>query len=399
MMNKRWTALFFGQVHIEVTGQNTERFINRCMENNISVTNIRRTNGNSIACTVQAEDVRKLRPLLRQSDCKLHILKKDGLPFFFKKILSKKGFLSGLLLFVVILFVLSNMLWRIDVIGATPKIEHDIRQVLEDIGVEPGAFQFKLPPPEDIQYAISDRVNKVAWVGASLNGTTYTFRVVEKEIPEEQKALTPRNLVADKEAVIHDIYVEQGKALVKENDYVQKGDVLIAGTIGDEDHKKVVPAKGKVRGETWYESRVTVPLETRLETNTGESYTKHTLAFFGVRIPFWGFSGPDFHQYRVKTKEIPLRIFGWTLPITYETTTYLESEQVKRTYSRKEAIQKAKQLGRKALKKKLSKDDHIRSEKILRRSRERGKVKVLIHYTVIEHITKEQPLLENKETE
>ncbi|HET7657961.1 MAG TPA: sporulation protein YqfD, partial [Bacillales bacterium] len=213
------------------------------------------------------------------------------------------------------------------------------------------------------------------------------------------KGLTPRNLVAKKEAVIYDIYVEQGKAVVQQDEYVQKGDVLISGTIGDEKHQKIVPAKGKVLGETWYESEAAVPLVTELKTYTGKSYTKHILNVFGWSIPFWGFSGHKFNEFVVESKKMPLKFLKWTLPVTYETKTYKETKRIKRKYTQTEALAAAKKLTKKDLLARLNKKDHILSEKVLRESIENGKVKVLMHYTVIENIAKEQPLIEPKETE
>lgn len=396
-MDKRWLELFFGQVQIEVSGRRAEQFINRCLEHEISISNIKRTDKTTIICTVQSEDVRKLRPLLRQSDCKLHIVKRKGLPFFLRRMTFKKGFVAGMVLFVAVLFVLSNMVWRVEIKGTDPQTAYEIRQVLHNIGVERGKFQFQLPSRDDIQYAVTNRVNKVSWVGVGINGTTYTLDVVKKEIPDKEKGLTPRNLVASKEAVVQNIYVERGKAMVQPDDYVKKGDVLISGVIGDEDRQKVVPAKGKVTGETWYESRVSVPLETGLKTYTGKNYKKHAIYLFGLRIPVWGFSGPDFNQYDIKTKKTPLKFLGWTLPVTYEKKTYLQTDQVKRTYSEKKAFREAKTLAKKDLLKKLDGNDKIISEKVLRESVENGKVKILMYYTVIEDIAVEQPLIESKE--
>ncbi|HEX6922659.1 MAG TPA: sporulation protein YqfD [Bacillales bacterium] len=399
-MDKRWLNLFFGQVRIEVRGRRAESFMNRCIEHGISITNISRTGEQSIVCTVQSEDVRKLRPLLRESDCKLHIVGRKGLPFFIKRMSFKKGFIAGLILFASLLFVLSNMLWSIEIKGAEPETEHEIRQLLDKMGVERGKFQFSLPSKENMQHAITDRIDDVAWVGVSLNGTTYKFNVLEKEIPEEEEALTPRNLVAGKEAVIHNIYVEQGAAKVQPDDYVQKGDVLISGIIGeDKKHRKVVPAKGKVWGETWYESEITVPLVTELKTYTGKNYTKHKLKVFGFSIPIWGFSEPDFKKYDIKTKSTPVKFLGWTLPISYETQTYLQTDIAKRKFNKKQALAEAKRLGKKDLRKKLDKKDKIKSQKVLRKSVENGKVKVMMYYTVIEEITVEQPLINTKETE
>lgn len=398
-MDKRWLDLIVGQVTLEVSGRRAEQFINRCLENEVSISNIKRTGKESIVCIVQSEDVRRLRPLLRQSDCKFRIIHRRGMPFFLKNLSFRKGFVAGMILFMAILFVLSNMLWRIQIVGADPKTAHEIRQVLKSMGVERGKFQFSLPAKENIQYQIAHQLDQVAWVGANLSGTTYKFHVLEKETPKREKELSPRNLVATKEAVIYDIYVEQGKAMVQPDQYVRKGDVLISGTIGEGDHSKVVPARGKVLGETWYESQATVPLKTELKTYTGKSYTKYAIQFFGFRLPIWGFFGPDFSHYDVKTKRVHLKFLGFKLPVAFETRNVLQTKKTKRTYTRQQAVEVAKKLAKKDLLKKLGQKDRIKSEKVLRETVENGTVKVEMHYTVIENIAEEQPLIQSKETE
>lgn len=398
-MNKRWLALFFGQVQMTVTGERAEAFINRCLENEVAISNIRRIKQNQISCTVAAYDVRRLRPLLRQSYCRLHIVKRSGLPFFLTRLSFHKGFVAGLFIFVSVLFLLSNIVWRVQITGADPKTTHEIREQLEKMGVTPGKFQFLLPAKEDLQYAITDKLNDVAWIGAKLKGTTYQFRVLEKEIPKKEKGLTPRNLVAKKEAIIYNIYVEQGKAAVQQDEYVKKGDVLISGTIGNENHQKIVPAKGKVLGETWYDSEAAVPLKREFKSYTGQDHTKHFIKVFGFAIPVWGFSGNSFKSYDVITKTKPFKFLKWTLPVSYEKKIYKQTVTTRKLYTKKEALAAAKRLTKKDLLAKLNEKDKILSEKVLRDSVENGKVKVLMHYTVIENIAKEQPLIEPKETE
>ena len=41
--------------------------------------------------------------------------------------------------------------------------------------------------------------------------------------------------------------------------------MLVSGLIGSEEEKQKVGAKGKIYGETWYKSTVTVPLETSFD--------------------------------------------------------------------------------------------------------------------------------------
>jgi similar to stage IV sporulation protein len=396
-MDKHWAKLFFGQVRIKIIGSRIERFLNRCLKEEVDIWNIRRTGENSVVCSVKLEDFKKVRTLLKQTGCKLRVIDRKGTPFLLRKLSTKSGFVSGMFIFVCILFLLSNLVWDVEVNGADPQVEHEIRQVLNDLDVKKGKFQFTLPPPEELQFQITQRLDSVTWIGAKLQGTTYTFSVVEKQLPREKEALTPRNLVSDTEAVVTDIYVEQGTPKVEPNDFVQKGDVLVSGNIGGEDGGKVVPAIGKVMGETWYVSEVNVPLDSTLKTYTGETYTKHAVTVFGFRIPIWGFSEPEFKKYDVETTETPLRFLKWTLPVAYEKTIYRQTEKVKREYTEKEAIKVAKQIGKTDLKEKLEKKAKIISENILRQSVENGKVMLKMRYTVIENISVPKNLIQQGE--
>ncbi|HET7628419.1 MAG TPA: sporulation protein YqfD [Bacillales bacterium] len=398
-MDKHWMDKAFGQVRIIVRGRRTEQFMNRCLEHNITLSNIVSRDASTIECTLPAGQIKEIRPLLKHSDCRFHIVERRGIPFFIRRLSFKKGFVVGMIVFAAVLFVLSNMLWRVEIQGADPQTEQEISEVLQKLGVQPGKFIFSLPPEEDIQQEIAASVEKVSWVSLKIKGTTYQFDVVEKELPKKEKALTPRNLVAEKEAIIHDIYAEKGKPVVEPEDYVQKGDVLISGVIGGEERNKRVAAKGKVWGETWYESKVTLPLTTELKTHTGNSYVKRSLELFGFRLPYWGFAGPDFRHYDTRTKTTPLKFLQWELPIRFVKETLYETKRTKRTYSKKQAVAKARSVGKHDVLQKIGPGGKILSEKVLRETVENGKVKVFLYYTVIENIATEQPLIDNKETE
>lgn len=72
------------------------------------------------------------------------------------------------------------MLWKIDITGANPETEHQIRQHLNQIGVKKGRLQFTMLTPEKIQQALTKRVENITWVGIELNGTALHMKVVEK---------------------------------------------------------------------------------------------------------------------------------------------------------------------------------------------------------------------------
>lgn len=72
------------------------------------------------------------------------------------------------------------MVWKIDIKGANPETEHQMRKHLDEIGVQKGRFQFLMGTPEKIQKSLTANIQSITWVGVELNGTTFQMKVVEK---------------------------------------------------------------------------------------------------------------------------------------------------------------------------------------------------------------------------
>ncbi|MBM6619257.1 sporulation protein YqfD [Bacillus suaedaesalsae] len=393
-MKNQWTIFFSGHVKVKIVGKGIERFINQCVRENIVVWEVTRLTDFSITCSLHLKDIHKLRRVVRNSSCKLTFEGGRGLPFLFQKALYNIGFVAGAISFIFILFILSNMVWGIEIEGAEPETEYKIRKELDAIGVEKGKFQFVLKDVNEIQKHLSETINAITWVGVELNGTTYHFQVVEKTQPKEQEFFSPRHLVARKEAVISNMFIEEGQAVVTVNDFVRKGDLLVSGFIGKEGQTEVVSARGKVMGETWWDAKVEVPLKTTLNVLTGKTKTTHYFQLFSLNIPFWGFGKHEFKQVETTYQEKPFYFISWKLPIGYNKKIIRESETVERTYTKEEAIKVGIEDGRKDLKKSLSEDAVIKGEKILQQSVESGKVKLLLLYNVIEEISAVQPIIQ-----
>ena len=295
-MKNNWTNEISGYVRLGIDGAYPERFLNRCIENRIDVWGIKRISDEKIICYMKVEDAKKIRPLLRMTNCKVTFSHRHGLPFFMKRMTKRAGFVTGIIVFLLLLFVFSNMVWRVDVKGASPQVEHELRQVVEQMGIKRGTFQFSLPTVEVIQRDVTELVKGATWIGVRQKGTTFEFEVVEQQLPEEVERYSPRHLIAKKEAIIHKIFVEHGQAQVVPNDFVRKGDLLVSGFIGKEDseEKELVPAKAVVLGEVWYKSDVIVPLESSFTALTGEKKAKHSVSIYGFDIPVWGFGKHTF---------------------------------------------------------------------------------------------------------
>ncbi len=393
-MKNLWTNTFSGYTRIKIVGNYAELFLNKCIHEKISIWQIRRVGNEVIVCYVALVDVKRLRPIVKATKVKVYFIERKGMPFLFKKMLSRIGFVGGLISFITILFLLSNMVWNVTIEGASPKVEHQLSKVIQELGIKKGKFLFLLPNVEEIQKLATSKIDAATWIGVTLNGTTYHFRVVEQTLPEKQPPVSDRHLVAKKKAIIHDIFVEQGQGKVAPNDFVNKGEVLISGFIGKEGDLQLAPAKGKVLGEIWYKSKVSVPLVNKFSTLTGEKKTQYSLTFFNVSIPIWGFGKPQFSEYEINDNQNRLRFLKWELPIQYNRTSFLEKETQIREYSKEEALRIASSMAKEELLKKLGENAVIKGEKVLHETVTNGKVKLMIHYQVIEDITVPQPIIQ-----
>ncbi|GCD81797.1 sporulation protein YqfD [Parageobacillus thermoglucosidasius] len=381
-MKNQWMNLLAGSVRVKAQGKGVERLINACVRNDIAVWNVKKHGDHIATFFILLKDVRRLRVVARKSDCKLYFVGKAGFPFFCKNMLTNFGVFLGICFFLAIVFVLSNMIWGIDIKGAKPETEYRILKELKQMGVEKGALQFFIDDPETIQKKLIDRINTITWIGVELRGTTFYFQVVEKNEPKETKKTGGRYLVAKKEAVITDMFVEKGQPLVSINDHVTKGQLLVSGIIEKEEQL----ARGKIFGETWYKSTVVLPLEATFQVLTGKYMEKHYIAVKNISLPIWGFQKPAFRHYEIDRLKRPFRFWKWDLPIYYERVVFRETQEAKRSYTWAEALAKAKELARKELKAKLPEDAMIKGEKVLHQAKENGKVRVELHYQVIENI-------------
>lgn len=394
-MKNQWTMYLKGKVLVKAEGLGTERFLNRLTRSGLSVWNVKKIGTKAVVFYIQLEDLSQFRKIARNFEGRITFLEGSGGPFIGKRLIKNSGLLAGVFAFLVLLAILSNMVWGIEISGASPEMEHAIRKELKNMGIQKGKLQFFLDDVDSIQRKLTSRVEGITWVGVHLNGTTYHFQVVEKTEPKKKKTTGPQDLVAKKKAVIVKMFVEKGQPVVKRNQYVQKGQLLVSGLIGNEEQPKEVASKGKVWGETWYKSSVELPLNTTFQVYTGKEKRIYFLKVGKFHIPVWGWWKKE--SYKLTAQEEnrqPIKFFKWNLPIEWGQTIEREYKMVDRRYTVKQAIKEANILARKDLKKHLQPDAQITGEKILHQRIENGKVMITVYFQVIEDIAKGQPIIQ-----
>ncbi|MGP7819046.1 sporulation protein YqfD [Niallia sp. 01092] len=391
-MKNHWIEFFTGIITVKVTGKGLERLLNQLMRNDISVWNVKKHGTKTITFQMNLRKIKELRPIIRGSGCKIEFQHKSGAPFLYKRLMKNSGFVIGIFLFFGLVFALSNMVWGIEIKGANPATEYKIRKQLDKMDIKIGKFQFFNKELDAIQAELTNSINDITWVGVELKGTTYHFQVVEKNEPEKIEKTSPQNLIAKKKATIVTYFIEEGEKVFNVNDVVKKGQLLVTGTIGKDENTRIVAAKGKIWGETWYKSDVTIPLESKFQVFNGNEKQKHYVKIADIHIPIWGFGKIKYKKYELEENERKIKFLKWDLPIYMVNKTYREKEEVIRTYTKKEAVEKGKEMARKDVLAKIGEDGKIKEEKILRQTIKNGKVIITIDYTTIENIAKEQPI-------
>jgi similar to stage IV sporulation protein len=395
-MKNHWILFLSGILTVKITGKGLERFINTFTRNGLTIWDVKRQGVQSLTFKMKLTDVKKIRMIVKGSGCKVHFLKREGAPFLLKKLFQNSGLLVGAILFILVILMLSNMVWGINVKGADPATEYKIYKELDKMGIKVGKLQLFVDNVESIQQQLSDNIEEITWVGVELKGTTYHLQVVEKNEPKQPEYFSPQNIVAKKKAVIVDMFVEEGKAVVNINDIVQEGQLLVSGLIGKEGESLQVPAKGEIWGETWYKSVVELPLKSTFQVYNGNEKSKYYLKIANYKIPIWGFGKIEYKEYETESNENRINFIKWELPVSFISEAHREREEETRIYSKEEAFQVAKERAKADIKSRLPEDAIIKGENVLRQSIDSGKVTISIHFQIIENIGEGQPIIQGE---
>ncbi|MFC4558853.1 sporulation protein YqfD [Virgibacillus kekensis] len=394
-----------GYVTVSVKGNHPELFFQSCIENDIHVWNIKKDSEQHCSGNIKLADVKRLKKIRRGTNYKLTFTNRKGYPFIIRKYTGRKEIMISLLLSIALVFFLSNIIWEVRITGVPKDLEKKISKQLTAYGIHQGTWTFSVEPPSDIQQKLINDIPELLWVGVHQKGTSYILEGVEKTIVKEEVPEGPRNLVATKKGVIEYMYVSQGLPMVKVNDYVEPGDILVSGRLGipekDEDkkddkkkdkHFKLVAAEGDIIAKTWYETEVTVPLKVKHELLTGEHETKYHLRISDLDIPIWGFGTPEFNDIQRERDTKELYFLKWKLPISIIETTLSEKRYHSVKRNKQEAIEEGIEQAKKELQLQLGPEAKIVSENILHETTENGKVKLILYMSVEEDIAKAEPI-------
>lgn len=281
-----------GYLLVRLQGFSPERFLNLCMANQIEIWELRNIQG-FYQFYMTLDGYRRVRPLVRKAQVRLKVLGRFGLPFFLYRNRKRKLYGAGIAAFFVILFVMSQFIWNITLDGNYRFTDDTLLHYLDSQDIRYGILKSKIDC-DSLEESIRSQYPEIIWVSARVSGTRLMIKVKENEvmaaIPEKDEE--PRDLVADKDGVITSMIVRKGKAQVSVGDTVEKGQVLVSGTIpiyNDAEelvNSQYVRADADIRVQTKISYSEQVPRLTAERVDTGRKRHGIQIRLFSCSVTF-----------------------------------------------------------------------------------------------------------------
>lgn len=221
-----------GYLKIQILGYSPERFLNLCSHQKINLWDLN-VKDRIYEMKISVKDFLRLKPIIRKTKTKVKVVERYGFPFFLQKYKTRHFLFSGFLMGILFLLFMSTFVWKIEIDGNIRCSDEEIRRFLKTIDVSEGKSKKDISC-EKIVELMRKNFEDVIWVSASMDGVELKIEVKEnmdRVYEEETKDSPPMDIVAEKDGMITSIITSKGKPMVKAGDVVQKGDILVSGSI------------------------------------------------------------------------------------------------------------------------------------------------------------------------
>ena len=312
-------GLFLGRVEFCGIGGFQERFVSELLENGIKLRKVK-ASGGRITGVISPLNYRLAAVIARKYGVRLRAGKRKGLYFSALRYSRRAGLYAGFMVFGTILSIGQATVADIRITGDGP--EAQIVEILEECGITRGVSSHGLDCSLAEQRIMLE-VENVAWVDVSCVGSRVSVNV-ESGTPKPDIIADdqPCNIISVRDAMVVGTVVRKGQAVTQIGSGVQKGGLLVSGTVADGSGELLyLHANAEVIGEFTETREFFVPYNETVKIADGELTQFRYLAFGEDVYPlFWGQAYAEDSLYSEQT-EI-LDIFGAETPFRLITGTF-----------------------------------------------------------------------------
>lgn len=364
------------KIKIEIIGKNPDYFLKEIIKKNINIYNLEK-NYKSIKLIINTDDFKTIKKI--KTTYKIKVIEKYGILKLYDYLKKYNLLLLFMIIGIIINILLSNIIFKVEVIHPNKELVKIIYKDLNDLGLK--KYHFKINKNKVKEKLLEKEKNKIEWLEIENIGTKYIIRLEEKKLNKKEKVCRARHIISKKQAIVYSIESSSGEIIKKKNDYVEKGEILISGFIHNKE--KIVSKKcaiGKVYGETWYNVKIIVPTTIKnIKVLDNKDY--------GINIKIFKKDINIGNKLSTYKKYVYNIIDSRIIPISIGTSKYQEIKEIKSIYTLNNIDEIAISTAEKELKKKLKKDEEVIDKKTLKKIKKNSKIEVEVFFKVKEDIT------------
>ncbi len=331
----RLLSFFFGSVWLDFSESDRTQVYECLLSGKIAVTSVKqRTDGFSLF--LFSSDAKRLVSELEAIGMKpIHELP-FGLPVILRGLIGRSGLLVGIAIGIALLLFSRSRVWEIEISGNGSVDPDLLLEELRECGLSEG-MSFHDFDGEEISFEMQKLDPRISWMQIRREGV----RAIVEWIPTKEgdgAIAAPENcganLVSSKDAVVVDIEIEYGEAVVSVGSVVRAGDLLVSG-VGAH---SAGYASGRVIGRVREQIQMTVPITIEEIVPTKTKRVGLCLKIFGRSFSFGETEG-DIRE------PASVYLFGKIrLPIVWETVSRVEYTVIEREISESEAARIARRM-------------------------------------------------------
>ena len=358
--------------------ENSNKFLNYLVYHSIYYEDL--TLNDNYILTIDYEDYKKI-----SRRYKTKIIKYYGKRFIINYINTNKYMLASLFISFLVLYLLTNTIFKININTNDEKLYNLINNSLKENNISIYKRKKSFKELKKIKDKIlKNNEDSLEWIEIKEKGCIYnvelTARVKNKENNSDNN---PKDIVASKDGLIKYITSSSGVKLKDVNDYVKKGEVLISGNIikGEDTLITQVRAKGKVYAEVWYTVNITIPFNYVEYVETGKVINHYYLDIAGKKFTLIRQYDSNF---TMNTKDLVLEKPYLFFKLYKETKREYKYKEF--NINENEAYKEALKRSENKIKSKLNDNEYIISKKVLKKEVFRSKMNMEVFFKVYENI-------------
>lgn len=372
----------------EITGIAPERFLNIANRRRLHLFNVYCKHGRMFGF-IAASEFDTLSDAAQKAGVRLEIVERKGFSLVIRKYRRRMGFVLGLGLFCLTLWVLSRYVWFVDMVNLPEEYAVSVSDLLYREGLRTGVLSSSIDGTQ-MELALEKELPefdlvKISCLGCRAEVFFSPSKLEKKDVSDG----APCNLVAAEGGEIVSVVAAEGTPFVRQGDVVFPGDVLVSGLFeGQSDRLSLVHARGTITALVDDTFTQTVPFRQTSTEPTGRTVNINRLMAFGIEIPLFGRLPAG--NYDREYEEHPLTVGGFDIPIVLRKERWHELCYVEKTFSKEECIAQADALIAQRVEKKDC-IDIIGNERTVNDIN--GGVRVTRYVTFLKEISEERVIL------